>query len=230
MTTFDPVAAERKAMKRLEDEVAEVLIRGSGLSERWQRVELSKLTVDQYNEKAVTGAKRLLHRFQSGGIPKWWIVLEGSGKDEEGNPIKINPIGNRVGKTALAAAITKEVCRVHRRAIFLTEYMLTQRIQSTQGSNDESIVGILDDLMDAELVVIDDVGRALKRHDFREEWWFEFINRRVESELPLVITTNLSRKEFTEIYGAAIRTRFDEMCWDGVDDTWFWLTGPRRGL
>ena len=229
MRNFDPVAAEQAAIEKLADEVAQLYIRESGMSQKLMRVELDQLDVDEYNRRAINGAQRFIQRFKEGRIPRWWMVFEGSGLMADGTPSKLNPTGNRVGKTTIAAAITKEVCRIHRRAIFLTEYRLTQMIQETQGSRSATITAILDDLMGAELVVIDDAGKALKRNEFREEWWFEFINRRVESELPLVITTNLSRKMMQEVYGADIRTRFDEMCWDG-DDTWFILTGPRRGL
>lgn len=64
----------------------------------------------------------------------------------------------------------------------------------------------LDYLLDDEFIMIDDLGSS-GITDWRKEVVFEAIDRRYESQLPTVITSNLTRKEIYEGFGPRIHSR-----------------------
>jgi DNA replication protein DnaC len=75
---------------------------------------------------------------------------------------------------------------------------------------DSSRDGTLSDftsvLVDCGLLVLDDMGQG-DISDSHKRWLYSIINRRVESERPVVATTNLSGKDFISIFGEAIVSR-----------------------
>jgi len=67
--------------------------------------------------------------------------------------------------------------------------------------------GLLDDLAERRLLVIDEIGRN-KSSDFERNILFEIIDRRYEAKLPTTLITNMSAEEFATEYGAAMLDRF----------------------
>ena len=115
------------------------------------------------------------------------------------------PVGT--GKTYFCSAVLERMfgkvqhCRAHK------EGSLFRRLR--QGFSENSAgdyLTHLKGLIDDEFIIIDDVG-STGHTDWREEILMEAIDYRYTSGLPTLITSNLSRKQFYEIYNTRIGSR-----------------------
>ncbi|HUV46156.1 MAG TPA: hypothetical protein VMW45_03705 [Dehalococcoidia bacterium] len=120
---------------------------------------------------------------------------------------KDNPSGNGTGKSHLSYAIahrildrwTGENDKACPRIICLREQELFRQIQATYSFTQEekqmreSEDDIIKQIIYADLVVIDDVGKEVRANsDFVRKVLFSIINGRYDADLPLIITANLS--------------------------------------
>jgi len=120
-----------------------------------------------------------------------------------------------VGKTHLAAAITLHLLNQGYGVIFGTVTTLLGWIRQTYDDDArESERQVIDQLVYASLLVIDDLGKE-KPTPWVEQMLYEIINSRYEANKPLIITTNTSLREIEARYentGRAIVSRIVEMC------------------
>lgn len=133
-----------------------------------------------------------------------------------------------VGKTHLAVALLKEaVRRKGARAVFYETRELLKLVRDTYNTaTDATELDILRPVLEAELLVLDDLG-AEKRSEWVEETLGLVINTRYSERRLTVFTTNLVDTESTEPnsfafqVGLRTRSRLKEMCdWlhvQGVD-------------
>lgn len=133
-----------------------------------------------------------------------------------------------VGKTHLAVALLKEaIRRKGARAVFYETRELLKLVRDTyNAATDATELDILRPVLEAELLVLDDVG-AEKRSEWVEETLGLVINTRYSERRLTVFTTNLIDTENTEPnsfafqLGLRTRSRLKEMCdWihvQGVD-------------
>jgi DNA replication protein DnaC len=140
-----------------------------------------------------------------------------------------------VGKTHLAVALLKEtIRRKAARALFYETRELLKMVRDTYNSGTEATeLDILRPVLEAELLVLDDLG-AEKKSEWVEETIGLVINTRYSERRVTVITTNLRDADNTEPtsfafqLGLRTRSRLKEMCdWveiDGVDTR---EVGPR---
>ncbi len=116
-----------------------------------------------------------------------------------------------VGKTHLSAAICHRILdrwigvKGCPRIIFLSEPELFRRIQATYSFTPEerklreSEDDIIKSIIDASLLVIDDVGKEPRRDmQFVRRTLFGIINGRYNANLPMVITANLDPKNLKQ--------------------------------
>jgi DNA replication protein DnaC len=104
--------------------------------------------------------------------------------------------GNGAGKTHLAMCLAKDGA-VYRR---LPDIFREVRLDfEREGETIECYGG-------CKLLVIDEIGRQ-KFSDFELNLFFEIIDRRWNNILPTTIITNLTVREFSELYSAAILDR-----------------------
>lgn len=133
-----------------------------------------------------------------------------------------------VGKTHLAVAVLKEIIRRKGgRAVFFETRELLKLVRDTYSARAEaSELDVLQPVLQAELLVLDDLG-AEKKSEWVEETLGLVINTRYSERRLTVITTNLSDTDNTEPtsfayqLGLRTRSRLLEMCeWvrmEGVD-------------
>ena len=82
------------------------------------------------------------------------------------------------------------------RGIFVLATSLPKLLSSIQSNfGDQS--GVLKDIEEAELVVIDDLG-VERESSFGQEKIFEVMDTRIKSGKPLIVTTNLKPQDFKE--------------------------------
>ena len=133
-----------------------------------------------------------------------------------------------VGKTHLAVALMREaIIRKGARALFYETRELLKIVRDTySGSTEATELEILKPVLEAELLVLDDLGLE-KKSEWVDETIGLVINTRYSERRLTVITTNLRDVENTEPgsfafqLGLRTRSRLKEMCeWmliDGVD-------------
>lgn len=114
------------------------------------------------------------------------------------------------GKSFLAAAIANELISQGTPCLMTNFSRLISRISEKFGGDQK----YLDDLNRFDLLIIDDLG-AERDSDFTWEKVMNVIDARYRAGLPLIITTNLGSKDFTDrgdIRRQRVFSRLKEMC------------------
>jgi len=134
---------------------------------------------------------------------------------------------NGVGKTHLAVALMKEaIRRKGARAMFFETRELLKTVRDTYNNQvDETELDVLRPVLEADLLVLDDIG-AEKKSEWVEETLGLIVNTRYSERRVTVFTTNLRDSDNTEPnsvalqLGLRIRSRLKEMC------EWVEIAGP----
>jgi DNA replication protein DnaC len=130
-----------------------------------------------------------------------------------------------VGKTHLAVALMREaIVRKNARAVFYETRELLKMVRDTYSGNTEMTeLAVLKPVLEAELLVLDDLGLE-KKSEWVDETIGLVINTRYSERRLTVITTNLQDIESTEPgsfafqLGLRTRSRLKEMCeWVLID-------------
>ena len=125
-----------------------------------------------------------------------------------------------VGKTHLAAGILKEVIRTKgaRGFFFETRELLRLVRETFNRGNDETEMDVLAPVLDADLLVLDDLG-AEKTSEWVQETLGLVVNTRYNARLATIFTSNLvdspdntDPQGFIFQLGARTRSRLVEMC------------------
>lgn len=149
--------------------------------------------------------------------------------DGETSMLLLSPDIYGVGKTHLMAALINQLIEegepasIYRNQIhthscpvyYITEVQLLARIRKTFGNKEEDTeteADIYEQLENVSLLIIDDVGKVKPRdYSFLQSVYFRVIDSRYCSELPIVMTTNLSLTELEVHIGGASADRLREM-------------------
>jgi DNA replication protein DnaC len=133
-----------------------------------------------------------------------------------------------VGKTHLAVAILKEIVRSKgARGYFYETRELLKLVRDTYAGGDNTEMDVLRPVLEADLLVLDDLG-AEKTSEWVQETLGLVVNTRYSERRPTIFTTNLEDSadagdvnSMLVRVGARIRSRLFEMChWvhmDGFD-------------
>ena len=120
---------------------------------------------------------------------------------------------NGTGKSYLAACIKREVEAQGDVVVFVSVPDLGGRIRATwdreKGAPTEQEV--FDAMTDADLLVLDDLGAEAPR-PITEEQLYRIIDGRYRNKRPVVVTANVSPKDFEARFGIRIADRFAETC------------------
>lgn len=114
------------------------------------------------------------------------------------------------GKTHLAAAILHRLAEKGIAGLFVVVPELLEAIRSGFNQQNDKATASIEQLKEAPLLVLDDLG-AEKMTDWAREQIFIIINRRYENMLPTVITTNYNTAELVERLGQRTVSRLAEM-------------------
>ncbi len=120
--------------------------------------------------------------------------------------------GTGCGKTHVSVAILRAVLERGFTGRFVNFQKLLMRIrESYEEGRGEGEASILRDLLEAQLLVIDDLG-AERTTDWVADRLYYIINERYESGMPLIVTTNCGEIELEQRVGQRTASRLYEMC------------------
>ncbi len=159
----------------------------TGIPERYRRCRLSTFKTTHSANPHVREQLQRGHKISQRYVDQFFDVKEK--RFREAGLIYIGPPG--VGKTHLAAAVLSEVVeRYNVRGKFVDFTALLHQIQSTfDNSSSESKASILSPIVDAELLVLDELG-AQKPTEWVRDTLYLIMNTRYTRRLPTIFTTN----------------------------------------
>lgn len=116
--------------------------------------------------------------------------------------------GTGLGKTFLCSAVAKELLDEGRFVIYVTASQLFKTIEQDKFSknDDEEPSRFLEDILSAELLIIDDLGSEFSTALSASEA-FDIINSRLIQKKPVIISTNLELSDWANIYSDRIISR-----------------------
>ena len=184
------------------------------LAEREQeRIEHEKRIAEQEREELIQKWKRrgIPPRYYDATWDNW--IADTPEKEEAKEKVKqaweknLFIVGsNGTGKTHLAMCLIKDG------ATYCKAAEMFRAVREDLSIEQETI----DDCGECKLLVLDETGRQ-KGTDFERNLLFEIIDKRYNNMLPTTIIGNISKREFTEIYGTAtldrLRPEFVEFNW-----------------
>jgi len=169
-----------------EQDVVQRMLAAAGIPPRYQHCKISSFQTSSQSprmQKLLMGARKIAQDYVDN-----FVLLEDQGFRQSGL-LFIGPPG--VGKTHLAVGVLIDLIERHRVHGRFAEFTsLIHQIQATfDPGSPESKREILDPLLDAELLVLDELG-AQKPTPWVRDILYLMINHRYTRRLPTLFTTN----------------------------------------
>lgn len=117
--------------------------------------------------------------------------------------------GTGLGKTFLLRAMAERLIERDRNVLVISAYRMLEMLRKSYFENDDSAA----ELLDAEILMIDDLGSEPLMQNVTIEQLFYLLNERQNRGLSTVISTNLDMAKFRERYTERIASRLrDSRC------------------
>lgn len=130
-------------------------------------------------------------------------------KENQGLLIYGSP-GN--GKTYFSACIANALIQRVIPAICVSSIALTERINESRNNyGNEGMFTVLNSLNNADLLILDDLGTEPDTK-WTRSMIYQIIEKRYSSNLPIIITTNISMAELRDRYDDRVCSRLNKMC------------------
>ena len=112
-----------------------------------------------------------------------------------------------LGKTFLLHAMAERLIERDRNVLIISAYRMLEMLRQNWFGNED---GGADDLLDAEVLMIDDLGSEPLMQNVTVEQLFNLLNERQNRGLSTVISTNLDLARFRERYTERIASRLSD--------------------
>lgn len=113
-----------------------------------------------------------------------------------------------IGKTFLCAALTEWAMKTFGSDWrYWTENNLLKKLRDSMDSVRGDYLDALKYMIDAEFLILDDVGSGVKVNEWREEILFALVDYRYNTMKPTIITSNFCEKDFLQKYHARVHSR-----------------------
>jgi len=116
-----------------------------------------------------------------------------------------------LGKTFLLNCIYARVMDRGLSAVRVTAFRMFEAMRQQHVGNDESFDGFTS-LIDAPLLLIDDLGTEPMMRNITVEYLFTLLNERIAAKRHTVIATNLTLDQLKERYGERVSSRLMDHC------------------
>lgn len=114
------------------------------------------------------------------------------------------------GKTVLAEAMARQMIRRGYAALFLSANELNKLMVKAHTSRYPECDAVLDDVLSADMLVIDDLGTEPRYRNVTCEYLLTVLEERSRRKLSTVITTNLSVERILNTYNERIFSRLSD--------------------
>ena len=178
----------------------------SGLGSAAENISLADFDLSLYSDKPYGSAVKTPYRNMEQNFEIVQNFIADFGKEYK-NLLFYGETG--LGKTFLCTCIANELLDEGRFVIYVTAPKLFKMIEEERFSKteDEEPSKFLEDLMEAELLIIDDLGSEFSTILSASET-FNIINSRIIDRKPTVISTNLTPSDWANHYSDRIISRF----------------------
>lgn len=113
-----------------------------------------------------------------------------------------------IGKTFLCAALTEWAFnKFGNDWRYWRENDLLKKLRDSMDTMQGDYLDVLKYMIDAEFLILDDIGSSTKESSWREEVLFAVIDYRYNNLKPTMFTSNYCQKEFQEKYHERVRSR-----------------------
>ena len=164
--------------------------------------EINKLLFEELGRKEPlkTFEQDTIHH-KSFEIMKKWCELN----NKYLNVIICGPVGT--GKTFLAECVANELIKKNMLVAITTAIDLNNNMLGYHVAQNEEKVGILQNYLDAEVLIIDDLGTEPMLKNVTKEYLYYIISERMNMKKRTIITTNLDLNNLNEYYEDRIASR-----------------------
>jgi DNA replication protein DnaC len=144
--------------------------------------------------------------------------------------IKELPMGDRtaikqehnnfgIGKTHLQIALAKQLIKQGFSVLIISDAVFMDDLMQARRANDEgeSLNRLLYSVLEADVVVWDDLGKA-KWTEPKESMYYRIINERYRKQKPIIFNSNEDRGTLAEKIGYAAASRLIGGCWVEGED------------
>lgn len=125
-----------------------------------------------------------------------------------------------LGKTHLSTAVAKSVIDRGFDVVYVTAQTLFDDFEEDKFSRNNNNGDLTEKYFGCDLLIVDDLGTELSTQ-FTVSCLYNIVNARINAEKPMIISTNLDRKELRQRYADRITSRlfgeFSVMCFTGTD-------------
>jgi len=113
-----------------------------------------------------------------------------------------------IGKTYLCASLVEWAMKTFNSDWrYWTENAILKQLRDSMESTKGDYLDALKYMIDAEFLILDDVGSGVKVNEWREEIFFNIVDYRYNTMKPTLITSNFTEKEFLHKYHARVHSR-----------------------
>lgn len=135
-------------------------------------------------------------------IENWCEKMETS---EYKNLVLSGPTG--VGKTYLVECVSNRLMQKDRSVVFYSAFSLNNLFLKFHTTFDESKAGMLDGVLECEVLIVDDLGSEPKFKNVSEEYFYLLLNERLSRDKSTIVTTNLLPDEILNRYSERVFSR-----------------------
>jgi len=126
--------------------------------------------------------------------------------DENGGVNLLFYGGTGLGKTFLSNCLARELIETAHSVLYYSSQSLFDAISESTFGNGEARDPFTECLMDADLLIIDDLGTEMT-NSFISSRLFHILNQRISRKKSMVISTNLNLSDFAGVYSERIFSR-----------------------
>lgn len=192
---------DRKKCHCFRREEIRLLYSSSRLEAILEEENFSTLSFDVYDEEQRAAIPSIIHICEN---------FINSFDEESQGLLFYGPVGT--GKTFLTNCIAKELLDSGHSVIYFTAFQLFEHFSFSQKQEEpETFQEQHEALLDSDLLILDDIGTEMA-NTFTVSKLFQVLNERTLRRKSTIISTNLSPKDFRDIYSERVFSRITSTC------------------